>query len=604
MTGAGFNLDRVRLEAGQRLPAGCFDEFQRLAKTLVHGPAFQWLLVDAPDEGLRNKVIGALNPVLRAAKLHSSKLPLSRHISDVASLEERLTSQAKKSAVVHVLGAHDWFGAEGTRWDALNARRERLAKNARSRLVFWLDRETIEAAARHAPDLWAWRAGVYSFPPETEPTRAEFTPGPPLHSLTDSAEPDGRSMAERYRRIAEIRGWLSSNPSPPVELLVRAQDELGRLLVSVGQFDQALVHLREVELPLYLKLKDLRSYGVAMAKIANLLQTRGQLDEALQILRTEALPAFEKLKDTRARALALAQTTDILQARGRPDEALQILRSEVLPIFEQLGDVRSRAITLGKIADNQQARGQIEDALLIRRNEEIPTYIQIGDRRALAVTSLKLSDMLQARGQYDDALQILRNNVLPDLESLGDGHHRALAMARIADILNARGQHHEAERILRREVIPELERLGDIRSRAIASGRLAETLELQGRMNEALRIRREEELPAFEHLGDARGRSYSQGRIAELLPAQGELDEAVGLYAREVLPALERYGDIRGLALHRSKLASKLLMRNGPGDREEAARLLELALAGAEHLPLAQAAEIREIAQSAGLPEH
>ena len=58
-------------------PVDCFDDFARLSRTLLHGPPFQWLLVDAPDERLREQVIGALEDVLRKAGLTSNKLPLS-----------------------------------------------------------------------------------------------------------------------------------------------------------------------------------------------------------------------------------------------------------------------------------------------------------------------------------------------------------------------------------------------------------------------------------------------------------------------------------------------------------------------------------------------
>ena len=50
--GSVFDFEQLRLAAARRLPAACYDDFLRLSRTLVHGPVFQWLLVDAPDEGL------------------------------------------------------------------------------------------------------------------------------------------------------------------------------------------------------------------------------------------------------------------------------------------------------------------------------------------------------------------------------------------------------------------------------------------------------------------------------------------------------------------------------------------------------------------------
>ena len=56
MAGSAFDVEQLRLAAARRLPASCHDDFLRLSRTLLHGPEFQWLLVDAPDEGLRKQV--------------------------------------------------------------------------------------------------------------------------------------------------------------------------------------------------------------------------------------------------------------------------------------------------------------------------------------------------------------------------------------------------------------------------------------------------------------------------------------------------------------------------------------------------------------------
>ena len=159
MARSAFDIEPVRMETGRALPAHCFNDFQRLSRTLLHGPAFQWLLVDAPDEALRKEVMAALDRVLGAAGLRVNRLPLSARIADVAALEARLIKNTASAEVVHVIGRPGWF--DTARWDAFNARRERIATDVRARLVFWLDADSIALAARGAPDLWAWRGGVY-----------------------------------------------------------------------------------------------------------------------------------------------------------------------------------------------------------------------------------------------------------------------------------------------------------------------------------------------------------------------------------------------------------------------------------------------------------
>jgi tetratricopeptide (TPR) repeat protein len=322
---SAFAIEQARLAEARQLPGPCHDDFLRLSRTLIHGPPFQWLLVEAPDEGLRRQVLEALDRVLQFAGLRSDRLPLSDKILDVPMLEARLVKNARQAPVVHVIGRPGWFDA--ARWEAFNTRRERLAADARARLVFWLDREAIALASRSAPDLWAWRSGVYTFLPAAAPG-AQPAPGGerplPTHSPSIYGGVDTRSMAERSRRVVEIRAWLEGNPEAPDELRISLVDELGRLLFSLGDLDEALAHWREVELPLHRRLGDVRSQAITMGKIADILQVRGRLDEALRIRQEEELPVYERLGDVRSKAITMGRIADIQQVRGQLDEALRV----------------------------------------------------------------------------------------------------------------------------------------------------------------------------------------------------------------------------------------------------------------------------------------
>ena len=271
------------------------------------------------------QVLEALDRVLQCAGLRSDRLPLSAKILDVPMLEARLVNNARQAPVVHVIGRPGWFDA--ARWEAFNTRRERLAAKARARLVFWLDGEAIALASRSAPDLWAWRSGVYAFLPAAAaapPPGAQPAPGGerPLPTPSSSAPGgvDTRSMAERSRRVVEIRAWLEGNPAAPDELRISLVVELGRLLFSLGDLDAALAHWREVELPLHRRLGNARSQAITMGKIADILQARGQLDEALRIRQEEELPVFERLGDVRTKAVTMGKIAYILQARGLEDQ--------------------------------------------------------------------------------------------------------------------------------------------------------------------------------------------------------------------------------------------------------------------------------------------
>ena len=437
MARSAFSIEQVRLAEARHLPRPCHDEFLRLTRTLIHGPAFQWLLIDAPDEGLRKHVMTGLDKVLQRAGLTSNRLPLSKKILDVPMLEARLVKNARQAAVVHVIGRRGWFDA--ARWEAFNIRRERLATEARARLVFWLDGEAIALASRSAPDLWAWRGGVYAFLPASVPASNQHfgldiqRPGA---VLTDSVDADGRTMAERSRRVAEIRAWLAQHPEAPDELKIAPLDELGRLLFSLGDLDEALAHWRDVELPFLRRLGDSRGEAITMGQISDILQLRGETEEALRILREEELPVLERLGDVRWRAISMGQIAAILQQRGEIDEALRIRREEELPVYERLGDVRSHAVTMCQIASILQQRGETNEALRILR-EQLPAFERLGDVRSRAITMGHIADILQQRGEIDEALRIRREEELPVYERLGDMRSKAITMEEIAAILRA-----------------------------------------------------------------------------------------------------------------------------------------------------------------------
>ena len=467
MAATAFAIEQSRLAEARHLPVPCHDDFLRLSRTLIHGPEFQWLLVEAPNEGLRRQVMTALDNVLQLAGLSSNRLPLSAKILDVPMLEERLVKIARSAAVVHVLGQSGWFDA--ARWEAFNTRRERLASKARSKLVFWLDAEAIALASRYAPDLWSWRGGVYSFVPEAALTTTA-SPGEVIHR--DAIYPDNflralaidtdnRSMAERSRRVVEIKTWLDRHPEAPDELKVSPIDELGRLLFSLGDYDDALKLWQEIELPLHRRLKDNRAAAITMGQIANILQKRGDSEEALRIYREEQLPVYERLGDIHSRAITMGKIADNLQERGYSDEAMHILREEVTPAFEHLGDKCLRAITMSQIANILKQRGNSEEALHILREEVTPAFEHLGDVSLRAMTMGRIADILQQRGESEEALHIHREEELPVYERLGDVRSRAITMGKIADILVQRGDSLEALRILCEEVLPAAERIQD-----------------------------------------------------------------------------------------------------------------------------------------------
>jgi tetratricopeptide (TPR) repeat protein len=370
--------------------------------------------------------------------------------------------------------------------------------------------------------------------------------------LPEGAEDQGSRWQEIGEEILAMTEWLALVPSTD---RVRVERAGSRYAIGNGPYHSWLRFCEEA-----------LAGESSSEHRSNFLWTLGRTalsgglpDRALAAAEEKATLDADRGADREA-VLAAGLRADILQARGQLDEALKIHQEDVLPVFERLGDVRERAVTMGKIADILQDRGQLDEALEIRQEDELPVYERLGEVRLRAVTMGKIADILQARGQLDEALKIRQDDELPVYERLGDVRSRAVTMCKIADILQDRGQLDEALKILREEVLPATERLGDGRLRALTMGRIADILQARGQLDEALKIRQDDELPVFERLGD-----------------------------------------VRLMLVGRANLAMTLLTRGAESDREEARRLLHLALDAARRLKLPEAAQIEQILEQAGL---
>lgn len=411
-----FDAEQARLAAAAHLRPEHFVEFQRLAKSLIHGPEFQLLIIDCRDERLRAKVLQALTQVEQQAGLCGVEMALNADLSDMQALESRLVELAAQHQVIHILGASHWMSAE--RWDSFNLLRERLSVAARVRLVFWLNSEAITLVARHASDIWAWRAGIYRFKDEV-PSVEEVASGGRDVAFTSVDHIDDRSMKDRYQRLAELRALVVSDDLHINNLLLPLLEEYGLLLFSLGEFNELIFVVNEKMLPLAVEAGDSRMVVLAWDLLADAYRSVGRYAEALGILRQKALPFHEKAKSEFDVAITMGRIADVLQDQGDLSGALDIRVNKQLPIYRKIGYARGAAIINSKNAAIYRWQGNPEGALKIWRDEVLPVFDELGDLRSRAVTLAKISDALQDLGEFDEALRIKRDDVLPVYEKLG-----------------------------------------------------------------------------------------------------------------------------------------------------------------------------------------
>lgn len=124
----------------------------------------------------------------------------------------------------------------------------------------------------------------------------------------------------------------------------------------------------------------------------------------------------------------------------------------------------------------------------------------------------------------------------------------------------------------------------DSRETGEAHTAMADVHTSQCRFDKALDCLRNGAMPAYCQTDYQQGIAETHGRIADVLQARGDLDEALRIRREEELPVFERLSDVRELLMCRRRLASELIERCGPGDRDEAAELLRQAHAAAEKM--------------------
>ena len=473
--------------------------FLRLQRVLSQKDGFCLCFLTFSDSAYRNKAAAYFAEHLRAR----TRVRIDAdEVIGTETLFDRL-NDGEPGEPAQLAGLEHWNEGLDDLLARLNHRREALAARCPRPLLFWVPTKDVQAVATWAPDLWAWRSGVFAFPLPSMTSPPRLTPSPGTFLSAADA-------ARRRTRMRELQDYVEVNPlahAVDVSLLV----ELGDIQKHLGDWESA--------------------------------ETTYQ--------RAGRIASF--LDDDRLRAVVRNHEADVLMHRGQLEDALRILKRSV-DVYERLGDIREAAVTRGKVADILQTRGEFDEALRIRTEDELPVYERLGDIREAAIVKGRIADVLQERGEFDEALRIRTEDELPVYERLGDIREAATAKGRIADVLQARGEFDEALRVRTEDQLPVYERLGDMRSTAVTKGEIADILQARGEFDEALRIRTEDELPVYERLGDVRSTSVTKGRIADILEARGQFDEALRIWSEEVWPVAERLDSPNEIAYVRGRI--------------------------------------------------
>ena len=355
-------------------------ELGRLARAVGHGPDFQILIVEAVADKATRMAREAIDHTAEERGLRAVEVCWDP-AADAEGLERLIVAAASEADLIHLSGASDWLTPQ--RWQGLNIRRDRLAESARARLVWWLHPRNVAEMATQAPDLWAWRGGVYSFLDVASPSVSPLTSFDfPHEAWVNRADP-----GPRRKRIREIRAWLEGAPQP--ELVYEVAREWGDLALSLGEFDEARHAYRDIALPaarLHHTSREVLTIKQALATVAT---EAGDFGGAIEILKDAAEEAGRLLGADHPNTLRSRNNLALAyQDAGRLNDATPLLEETLTTQERVLGPNHPDTLaSRNNLALAYHAAGRLNDATpLLEETLEARTRI-LGPNHPHTLTS-------------------------------------------------------------------------------------------------------------------------------------------------------------------------------------------------------------------------
>lgn len=413
------------------LSAGHEEAYRSLERILHESGRFKLVLLQFNDPAYRDALIAKINA--------TATTPTALHVSaatfpDFTDLEARLKELARDHAVIHLTGLESWlfpFDAP-TRATGFNYHREAIADNCPAALLLWLTEPDIRDFAVQAPDMWAWRAGVLDFSLVREGKSLDVSP----QRLGVTA---GLSLAQRVKRINEIRGYLAATPDVPGSLKASLLNELGRLHHLIGMEAEALKYW-ESALAIYRQIGERRNEGAMLGNIGGAFRVLGQYDKALEAFQS-SLSICREAGDRQGEGMALNSIAIVLGSWGKYDEALENFRQS-LAISQESSNRPSEASALNNIALIYKTQNNLTEALETYRQSLVICH-EINDRQGEGQTLANIAGIDYKRGNLSEALVTYRQS-LAICREIGDRMGEGRTLGNIAMIYETQGKQAEA----------------------------------------------------------------------------------------------------------------------------------------------------------------
>ncbi|MDT5296353.1 MAG: hypothetical protein QOJ76_3233 [Acidobacteriota bacterium] len=229
---------------------------RRLVRALDYAEGFWLGFVKSNVYAQRRRVAALCKDLLASLKIRVVEIELDEPVTDLLPiLRERIarerSAQAEQDAqaeeapapaidsklVIFVYGLEHSIPSREAYpplLSSLNLNRELFRQQVPHPLALWLPDYALTALARKAPDLWAWRSGLYEFAPERETDEQSLAVvrGEAIH-VTESL-----SKQAKHERLIMLKGLLDDYRE--LGDGARAQGARADILHEIGLMHQML----------------------------------------------------------------------------------------------------------------------------------------------------------------------------------------------------------------------------------------------------------------------------------------------------------------------------------------------------------------------------
>jgi tetratricopeptide (TPR) repeat protein len=372
----------------------------------------------------------------------------------------RLRSFDAERACVHL---YDVEAALPRVAGVLNLKRGAFAEVPHA-LIVWVGDHGLRELARHAPDFFAWRSGVFDARTDAPEVTRHMTQTAATEDLRYTTHGDLERRASFYAGLIEEH---AAHDDPDAAFLARMNCRLAEVSLMLRRLDDA-ERAAEAALAWANEADREAERAHALFYLGRIADERRGFAEAERWYR-QALEIYEQQDNMRGAAATYHQLGMVAEERRAFDNAEQRYR-RALEIAMRQGDEQSAASTyyhLGCVAQGRQNPAEAERWF----EEARRLFEQQGNDQYAANAYHSLGTIAEGRRDLEEAERWYRR-ALKIRDQQGDEHNAANSYHHLGHVAEERLAFEEAIRWYCRE-LEIRERLGDNRRAAITCHELA-----------------------------------------------------------------------------------------------------------------------------------